>query len=249
MMIGGILFCHSLISANPLLVAVLAATGTLLVGAGGLVVSEVLTDDVSTTRRFNKYEYFDSKKRRGLVTTTTRRMWDEENAQGDITTFKTTYSSLYYQNTGSRIIKSNSSQGFEPVYSVSGAEEIAAGLLKEVPIEVRDYQCNLTEADSDTRKTLFGYRVQWKYRDGADVKPYWKDNRRFKVILENWTPMPGKNCGEQYNNSGAWYVSPSISRHGGNGQIVCSPDQYLGGTVNLQPNPSSQLLFREYVWP
>ena len=246
---GGILFCQSLILANPIVVAILGATGALLVGAGGLVVSEVLTDDVVVTRRLNKYEHMDKKIRRGLATTTTRKMWDEENAQGDITKFKTTYSSSYYQNTGSRIIKLNSSEEFEPEHSVLSAEQIAIDPLKEVPLEVRDYQCILTENDSDTRKTLFGYRLQWKYRDGANVKPYWKDNRRFKVILENWTPMPGKTCREQYNNSGAWYASPSISRHGGNGQIVCSPDQYLGGTVNLQFNPSSQLLFKEHVWP
>lgn len=246
---GGILFCQSVILANSFVLAILTATGALLVGAAGTVVYEVLTDDVAPIRVLNQYEHLDKKIRKGLVTTTTRKIWDDKNAQGNITKFKINHHSTYYQNTGSAIIKSNSSQEFEPEYSDYSAEQIAIGLLKQAPLEVRDYQCILTDNDSDTRKTKFGYRIQWNYRDGADVKPYWKDNRRFKVILKDWTPMPGKTCGEQYNNTGAWYVSPSISRHGGNGEIICSADQYLGGTVNLQPHSSSQLLFKEHVWP
>jgi hypothetical protein len=244
--LGGILAFHSL---------GLGGLPKALIQQGGVqVISDVLSDDVAVERTCHKYEHVDQKKRRGLITTITRKMWDNQNAQMDIKTYQITYSSTYYQNTGSKISKENSSQSFEPVYFVpdSGdldAEKLTAGLLKNVPLEVRDYKCELTENDSDCRKTMFGYRVQWKYRDGVSVKTWWKDNRRFKVILENWTPMPGKNCGEQYNGSGAWYTSPSISRHNGNGEIICVPEQNLGGVINLAPNSTSQLLFKEHVWP
>lgn len=238
----GLLICHSLGAIHPVVI-------TALIGAAGVVVSEVLTDYVATERILSSYDRLDRKMRKGFVTTITRKMFDDSNAQNDIKTFKITYSSSYYQNTGEQIIKSNSSQQFEPTYSGSSEEQIALGLSKQVPLEVRDSFCLLTANDYDQLTTKFGYRVQWSYQNGAPVKFFWKDNRRFKVTLENWTPMSGKSCGEQYNGTGTWYVSPWISRHRGHGEIICSPEKNLGGTINLAPNPSSQLLFQEHVWP
>ena len=248
MMLGGILICQSLILGNPVVSAISGAAGGALVGAGGQVITEVLTDNVVVDRVFNRYERLDRKMRKGLVTTINRTMSDNPNAQGDIKTFKITYSSSYYQNTGAQIIKSNSSQLFEPVFFASGSEEIALGLSKEVPLEVRNYFCLLSENDYDELRTKFGYRVQWKYQ--VPAKLYWPDKRRFKILLEKWSSMPGKNCGEQYNGTGTWYVSPVIDRNWGHGEIICSSDNpNFGGTINLAPNGSSQLLFKEHVWP
>jgi|GEM_PF-4996167 len=237
-----LLICHSLVAIHPIVI-------TALMGAAGVVISEVLTDYVATERVFSKYDRLDRKMRKGLVTTITRTMSDAPNAQNDIKTFKFTYSSSYYQNTGAQILKSNSSHQFEPTYSGGSEEQLALGLSKQVPLEVRGSFCLLTAYDYDQLTTKFGYRVQWSYQNGAPVKFFWKDNRRFKVTLENWTPMSGASCGEQYNGTGAWYVSPLISRHRGHGEIICSPEKNLGGTINLTPNPSSQLLFQEHVGP
>jgi hypothetical protein len=246
MIIGGLFLFQSLSLGSQWLAG---AVGGAVVGAGGAVISELLTDDVSTERILNGYSQLDRKMRKGFVTTIKRTMWDMPTAQADIKTYKISYSSTYYQNTGSQIIKSNSSKPIEPVFLVSSSEELALGISKEAPVEVRDYFCLLTENDYDELKTKFGYRVQWKDRNGAPVKFYWKDKRRFKVILENWTSMPGKNCGEQYNGTGAWYLSPLIDRNSGNGEIICSPDKNLSGVINLSPNSSSQILFKEHVWP
>ena len=253
MMLGGILICQSLILGNPVVSAISGAAGGALVGAGGQVITEVLTDNVVVERVFNRYNRLIQTKRKGLVTTVSQRKWDIPNAFGDIKTFEIGYSSTYRQETGVNVIKSTSAKPFQPAMYVASPEgfspeELDFGLTKNPPLEIRDYKCDLTENDSDLVKINFGYRVQWRYQ--VPAKLYWQDKRRFKVILENWTSMPGKNCGEQYNGTGTWYISPPIDRNSGNGEIICSSENpNFGGTINLAPNPSSQLLFKEQVWP
>jgi len=242
MMIGSLFLCQSLTLGNPTLWGM---AGGAALGAAGQVISEILTDNVKVERVLNKYEILEKKMRKGTLTTINQKIWDSPNASGDIKTFKINYYSSYYQRSGSQTNNASSSQAFEPVMLVSSTEQLAPGMPKEVPLKVRYYECILSDYDYDLIKTSFGFRVQWKYQDGARI--YWTDKKRFKVVLENWTPMPGSNCGDQYNDTGAWYVSPEIDRNGGSGEIICSAKKtVLGGVVNLEPNQSSQLLFKEH---
>lgn len=127
MVIGSLFLFQSLSLGSQWLAG---AVGGAVVDAGGAVISELLTDDVSTERILNGYSQLDRKMRKGFVTTINRTMWDSPSAQADIKTYKISCSSTYYQNTGSKIIKSNSSKPIEPVFFVSSSEELALGVSK-----------------------------------------------------------------------------------------------------------------------